>query len=85
MKSSPIYNIVINPGRKSDCSFGVSNRFAQEIRVGTSANNSHKLATISVEKFEMDDGTVKFNMWLDGMLIRFGTLDGQEFDLQKVG
>lgn len=78
MKSSPIYNIISNPQRKSDCSFG-SAGFDQTIRVGTSSSNSHELASISVERHEQTDGTVVFTMWLDGNIVKRGILSGKEF------
>ena len=81
MKSSPIYNIISNPKRKSDCSFG-SDGFRQEIRVGTSASNSHTLGTISVERNFDDAGNAVFSMWLDGQLVRKGSLDGKGFQME---
>lgn len=78
MKSSPIYNIISNPKRKSDCSFG-SDGFTQTIQVGTSSRNSHELASISVERHALTDGTVVFTMWLDGQMVKRGTLDGKDF------
>ena len=80
MKSSPIYSIISNPGRKSDCSFG-SNGFSQEIRVGTSASNSHYLGSISVQRRLLDDGRVEFSMYAGGMLVKQGILDGKEFEM----
>jgi len=80
MKSSPIYNIISNPKRKSDCSFG-SDGFRQEIRVGTSSSNSHELATISVERYTDDGGLTVFNMFLDGKLVKAGVLDKKDFTM----
>ena len=80
MKSSPIYNIVNNPSRKSDCSFSARDNFSQDIRVGTSARNSHTLAEISVQRYRNDDGTVTFRLFLDGYPFREGTLNGREFE-----
>ena len=81
MKSSPIYNVIDNPKRRSDCSFGAGDRFTQTVRVGTSASNSHVLGTITVERHEITDGTVVFTMWLDGQVVRRGTLDGKDFTM----
>ncbi len=80
MKSSPIYNIVHNPGRVSDCSFGVKDYFSQDIRVGTSAKNSHSLADISVTRFVTDSGAVQFNLFIDGELFKRGHLIGKDFN-----
>ena len=81
MKASPIYNIVNNPGRKSDCSFGVSNRFDQTIKVGTSSSNSHTLASITVERQIDENGQAIFTMWLDGKMVKRGLLNGKDFEL----
>ena len=75
MKSSPVYCNIYNPRRRSDCSFG-SDGFSQAIKVGTSANNSHSLAEISVQH----DGDM-FTLWIDGVLIKRGTLTGKDFDM----
>lgn len=80
MKSSPIYNIVTNPGRKSDASFGSSSGFTQDIRVGTSSSNSHTLGTITVDFVEREEGR-EFRLWLDGEIVKTGILDGKEFAL----
>ncbi len=80
MKASPIYNIISNNSRKSDCSFGSSDRFSQDIRVGTSSRNSHTLGEISVERHLNDDNTVTFSLWLDNNLVKRGVLNGREFN-----
>lgn len=79
MKSSPIYNIISNPSRKSDCLFGSVDGYRQDIRVGTSSVNSHTLAKISVEKHVRENGDATFNLFLDGVLVKKGTLKGKEF------
>ena len=83
MKSSPIYNRITNPGRKSDCSFGSSEGFSQSILVGTSAKNSHELGVVHVARLPRDDGTVKFNMYVDGVLVKSGVLDGKNFEIKE--
>jgi len=83
MKASPIYNLINNPKRKSDCSFGAGDRFSQEIRVGTSSSNSHRLGSISVERYIDDDGLPVFSMYLDGILVKQGVLDGHDFTMVK--
>ena len=81
MKSSPIYCKVNNPSRRSSCDFGAAEYFELDVLVGTSARNSHELGVISVSRHLQDDGTVKFQIWLDGMLLKAGILDGQDFEL----
>lgn len=80
MKSSSIYNIISNPARRSDCSFGASDGFSQDIRVGTSSSNSHTLADISVQHHIDDNGNKVFCLFVDGTLIKRGTLTGQDFE-----
>ncbi len=81
MKASPIYNIISNPKRKSDCSFG-SEGFTQQIQVGTSINNSHTLATITVERFVDANGIVEFTLFIDGKLMKKGSLNGKGFQME---
>ena len=83
MKASPIYNRINVPGRKSDASFGARESFTQEIRVGTSSSNSHELVDISVARIPQDDGSVKFVLWVDGMRIKEGYLQGHDFELTR--
>ena len=79
MKASPIYNIISIPGRVSDRSFGAVEGFTQDIRVGTSATNSHTLANIQVTREVLPGGEVVFRLRVDGKVIKVGTLDGKEF------
>ncbi len=78
MKSSPIYNIIANYGRKGNASFGSNEGFTQDIRVGTSKTNSHTLGTISVERYVNDDGSVKFTLFIDGIPCKTGYLTGKQ-------
>lgn len=79
MRSSPIYNKVTNHSRQSGCSFGAKDYFKQKILVGTSARNSHELADIEVDRRPLDNGQVRFTLWIDGEKYRSGVLTGQEF------
>ena len=81
MKSSSIYNIISNPARRSDCSFGASGGFNQQIQVGTSSSNSHTLASISVQQHLDDDGNTVFCLFVDGTLLKRGVLTGKEFEM----
>jgi len=81
MKSSPIYNIISNPGRKSDCSFGSSGGFTQDIRVGTSSSNSHTLANISVQQFVNGEGISEFSLFIDGKLVKQGLLINKKLEM----
>ena len=79
MKSSPIYSIIKNPSRKADCSFGSSDTFTQDIRVGTSASNSHTLGVITVEREVDNGGMAVFSMYHDGELLKQGVLAGKQY------
>lgn len=80
MKQSPIYSVINNPKRVSDCSFG-SNGFSQAIQVGSSSSNSHTLANISVGMHNDPEGNTVFNLFVDGLLVKQGTLKGKEFTI----
>ena len=79
MKSSPIFNIIHNNSRKSDCSFGAYDGFTQIVRVGTSASNSHELAFIDVQRTVDADGRAEFTLSIDSKLCARGILNGKEF------
>ena len=80
MKSSPVYAIINNSKRKSDCSFG-SDGFDMDVRVGTSSSNSHTLADISVQRHIDCDGYPMFTLWVDGVLVKKGRLVGKDFEM----
>lgn len=65
MKSSAIYHKVDVQGRKSDRSYGADTRSVDEIRVGSSASNSHILGRVTVEK-NVEESTITFTLFLDG-------------------
>ena len=78
----PIYNLVSNNGLARDRSnFGAREGFEQDIRVGTSAKNSHTLANITVERYPLDNGRVRFTMFIDGERFRSGILENKAFNL----
>ena len=84
MRSSPIYNVISNASRASDCSFGSVDGYGQDIRVGTSSRNSHTLAKIRVSRAFNDDGTTTFRLFVDGVCIRKGTLAGKQFSCEEI-
>jgi len=65
MKSSAIYHRVVVEGRQSDRSYGADTRSVDEIRVGSSASNSHTLGTVTVDKVIYED-RIQFTLFLDG-------------------
>ena len=74
MKSSAIYHKVDIPTRKSDRSYGADDYSVDEIRVGSSASNSHTLGTVTVRK-EMSMGEVRFYLSVDGTCIKKSVFD----------
>ncbi len=80
MKSSPIYTYVSVSGR-TNRDFGAYDGFSQRVNVGTSATNSHAFVDIDVQRKANDDGTVTFSLFVDGVMLKCGTLDGKEFKM----
>ena len=68
-RSYPIWTKVEACIYKSDKSFGAKDTSSQEIFVGTSAKNSHKIAEICTTKREHDDEIV-FKFSLDGEVLK---------------
>ena len=86
MRQYPIWNdISASGGKKSSSNFGALDSFAQYVYVGTSSRNSHDFARIEVERREQHDGTVEFALYVDGVMIKRGTLDGGEFSIDIDG
>ena len=52
-----------------------------DIKVGTSASNSHLLANVETDFVDLDDGTREFRLWVDGNIVKRGILDGKKFAL----
>lgn len=71
MRRSSIYNIIDNPARKSDCSFGASGGFTQAVRIGSGSANSHVLGEFTVEEDHHGKFT-EFRLYLDGHLLKRG-------------
>lgn len=82
MRQYPIWNEVhAVGGKKSPAHFGARDSFRQHVFVGTSSQNSHVLAFIEVERREQYDGTVEFALYVDGVMVKRGILDGFEFSI----
>lgn len=82
MRQYPIWNsIYAVGGRESSSDFGAGDSFSQSVLVGTSSRNSHKLASIEVDRRMQDDGTMAFTLYVDGVVIKRGVLDGKKFDI----
>lgn len=82
-RRSSIYNKVNNQARRSDCSFGASGGFSQDIRVGWGSDDSHTLANIEVtEAYSKRFDAKVFRLYVNDELIREAvhTKDGCEVD-----
>ncbi len=69
MRSYPIWNKVEACIYKSDKSYGAKDTSKNTIYVGTSANNSHELATVTTTRRVVGDTTV-FRLGVDGKVIK---------------
>ena len=76
----PIYNLVSNTDLARDPNFGAREGFDQDIRVGTSAKNSHTLAKIEVKRHVREDGKVWFALFVDGTYLKGGLLTGKDYE-----
>lgn len=70
MRSSRIYSIVSINDRSANASFGTSEGFRQDIRVGTSASNSETIAEISTDHYINEDGNYVYNFFVDGTNVK---------------
>lgn len=78
MKQYPIWNKVnTNGDYKAQKDFGSRTGFNQQILVGSSSRNSHEFASVTVEKHETSAGRT-FSLWIDGKLIKKGTVLNKE-------
>jgi len=82
-RSYPIWIDVTACIYQGSKSYGARNRNLQHIKVGTSASNSHQFAKLETTRTENKDGTVTFNLEVDGRLIKTATLDKNELTVRK--
>ena len=84
-RSYPIWNTVTREpyAGATRVSFGARESFEQTILVGTSATNSHELATVEVKRHEAPGG-VYFSLYIDGQVIKRGHLVGKECHIYKI-
>ncbi len=75
----PIYCFINRNEGGASPQFGARKGFEQKIHVGTSRKNSHVFGALDVERYELDDGAVRFTMFLDGERVKSGVLRGKEF------
>lgn len=84
-RSYPIYcKVTREPSHATRVAFGAGESFEQTILVGTSATNSHELATIAVRKHVVPGGGVTFSLTIDGRTIKRGHLVGKELHVYEI-
>ena len=69
-KSYPIWINVSGDNYKTDKSFGSRDSVSMDIKVGSSATNSHELARVSIHMREDAAGNRTFALALDGLVVR---------------
>ena len=70
MKSYPIWNIITACIYKGSKSYGVKETGDVEVRIGTSASNSHTFLKHSTTHRQLDNGDREYRFYIDGKCIR---------------
>ena len=73
-KSYPIWINASGDNYKTDKSFGSRDSVSMDIKVGSSATNSHELARVSIHMREDDAGNRTFALAVDGLVLRSGVM-----------
>ncbi len=74
MASWPIWNKVTACTYKSDKSYGVRETGAVEVRVGTSASNSHHFLDHCITHRKLEDGKREYRFYIDGVCVKTAIL-----------
>ena len=74
MKSYPIWNIVTACIYKGSKSYGVKETGEVEVRVGTSASNSHTFLRHTTTHRLLDDGSREYRFYINGECIKRAVL-----------
>jgi len=74
MQQYPIWIDVSGDNYKQSRSFGSRDHVSLDIKVGSSARNSHELARVSIHMREDDAGNRTFALALDGLVMRSGVM-----------
>ena len=82
MKSYPIWNNIKACIYKSDKSYGVKETGDVEIRVGTSASNSHLFLRHSTTHRILENGDREYRFYIDGVCIRKAVLPKGKYTLE---
>ena len=82
MKSYPIWNNIRACIYKSDKSYGVKETGDVEIRVGTSASNSHLFLRHSTTHRILENGDREYRFYIDGVCIRKAVLPKGKYTIE---
>ncbi len=82
MKSYPIWNNIRACIYKSDKSYGVKETGDVEIRVGTSASNSHLFLRHSTTHRALENGDREYRFYIDGVCVRKAVLPKGKYTLE---
>ena len=82
MKSYPIWNNIRACIYKSDKSYGVKETGDVEIRVGTSASNSHLFLRHSTTHRVLENGDREYRFYIDGVCVRKAVLPKGKYALE---
>jgi hypothetical protein len=74
MRSYPIWNIVTACIYNGSKSYGVKETGEVEVRVGTSASNSHTFLRHTTTHRLLDDGSREYRFYINGECIKRATL-----------
>ena len=82
-RTYPIWNKVEACIYKSSKDWGARENCNVEVRVGTSANNSHSFLIHRTTRREHDDGRVEFRFFVDNVLIKQAILKGEILEVHS--
>ena len=82
MRSYPIWNNITACIDQSDKSYGVKETGDVEIRVGTSASNSHLFLRHSTTHRVLENGDREYRFYIDGVCVRKAVLPKGKYELE---
>ena len=81
-RSYPIWNVITACIYGSDKSYGVKQTGDVEVRIGTSASNSHVFVRHSTTHRQLDNGDREYRFYVDGECIRRAVLPKGKKEIQ---
>ena len=82
MRQYPIWNQVTACIYQSNKSYGVKETGDVEIRVGTSASNSHLFLRHSTTNIILENGDREYRFYIDGVCVRKAVLPKGKYELE---